>query len=1497
MKKRMLSLLLTVLLLVGCLPVTAMPATAAGSDYTGTGTASDPYLIYTAKGLTDLLCSGVTDNFSKSFKLMKDIDLGCDKDNPWTPIGKGVSGSGGEFVGTFDGNGHEISGMYLASTENVQGLFCVVGPQGVVKNLGLVDSTILCRDVVGSIVGRLDGTLRNCYYIGDVNGHDYGVGGLVGWSTSQGSGQGIISVIENCYHIGNVNGSYECGGIVGQTLCRVSNCFNIGNVSGGNMVGGITGGLGGVKTSAVVENCYNIGDVTGTIRVGGIVGCVSHGGNVSYPPSIVEHCYNLGAVSCTSRPCGGIVGNDYPDDTILRNNYYLKGKAEGGIASDTSSDAGTRDSAGEAEPITEAQLAKQSTFENWDFDSIWIMSPEATDLRPILRPVPEYELSLGKYGGGAGTAGDPYLIKTAGHLKELANTAADWSAHFLLAQDIDLSAVCKEGTSWEPIGAVYYGSFSGVFDGGDHTITGLYIKVNEEHGQGLFGTLRGGTIKNLTVDGDVTSGSYSAGIIVGYLNQGTVENCHSSGSVSGNNRVGGITGWNSDGTVKNCTNSASVSAEYYVGGIMGDNLGLVTNCSNTGNVTVTKSSGSGTVGAGGGITGSNGQGPTTTGLRRGTVENCRNTGDIIAVNGQGCLGGIAGDHRQGGTLQNCYNTGDVTVLPPSSGRSTANAGGIAGESSDIIKNCYNTGNVTATYRAGGITAICYTQAVIENCYNIGKVSDATSSGSIGAAGSADSTITNCYYLDGTAVRGIYGDDTTGRAEVLTYDQFASEANFQNWDFGGVWEMGKTAKGVPVRPVLTSIKEDPLFSISKNPECGCFGSCTCGEHCECTEEKCNCGDCAGNIPESPECGCDENCTCAKGDCYCEEGNCNCKDCPGNLPEPPAGLQQDENGVYLIPNLATLEWFRDAVNGGNGKISGRLTADINLSKKYNAETGESWEPIGIDEIYNGTPFTGTFDGDGHKIIGLYLSASETSEQGLFGRVETNGVVKNVGVVDAYIKGGTLSHVGGVAASVHSATVENCYFDGTITGNTCFYVGGVVGWGEYHSVIKKCWSSGSVTGNSYVGGVVGMLSASSMENCYSTSDVSAGAGKVGGVAGEIINSGTVKNCYSNGEVSIIYYNYSGLGGVAGAASDRKANTVVNCYYLKGAVDGGIDGEDVPGQAEPITVEQFAEQGTFVDWDFTDIWTMNTDENDVRPVLRTNPEPERDVDYPVCGCEGCDGRNCTCTGNCTDGKCECEGCNPKPKCECKNCDSSKCTCTGDCSGSSCKCSGCAGKPSNPNPNPNPNPGPGPNPDPGPGPAPAPEECDGGANCPSRKFTDLDNTKWYHKATDYVINKGLMSGTSATEFSPNTTLTRAMLVTILWRSAGSPKSTLGYNPFKDVPTNQYYYQAVMWAYENNVVAGTTSTTFSPNSPITREQLAAILWRYAGSPSTNGSFAGFTDSGKVSSYAEIALRWALEKGIVSGKGNGILDPGGKSTRAEAASMLMRYLERDTDTNN
>ena len=132
--------------------------------------------------------------------------------------------------------------------------------------------------------------------------------------------------------------------------------------------------------------------------------------------------------------------------------------------------------------------------------------------------------------------------------------------------------------------------------------------------------------------------------------------------------------------------------------------------------------------------------------------------------------------------------------------------------------------------------------------------------------------------------------------------------------------------------------------------------------------------------------------------------------------------------------------------------------------------------------------------------------------------------------------------------------------------------------------------------------------------------------------------------------------------------------------------------------------------------------------------------------------------------------------------------------------------------------------------------------------------------------------------------------MTILWRLDGSPKNTLGYNPFKDVDSKAYYCQPVLWAYQHNIVAGKTKTTFDPNAPITRQELAAILWRYAGTPAANGSLAAVKDGNKASAYARPALSWAVAKGIMSGKGGGILDTAGRSTRAEAASMLMRYCE-------
>lgn len=173
--------------------------------------------------------------------------------------------------------------------------------------------------------------------------------------------------------------------------------------------------------------------------------------------------------------------------------------------------------------------------------------------------------------------------------------------------------------------------------------------------------------------------------------------------------------------------------------------------------------------------------------------------------------------------------------------------------------------------------------------------------------------------------------------------------------------------------------------------------------------------------------------------------------------------------------------------------------------------------------------------------------------------------------------------------------------------------------------------------------------------------------------------------------------------------------------------------------------------------------------------------------------------------------------------------------------------------------------------------------------FTDVAPGAWYYDAVSYVYANGLMDGTSATTFEPNATLTRAMLVTILWRMEGEP--VVNYlMPFTDVDGVAWYAEAVRWASSEGIVEGVSDTSFVPNAEITREQLAAILYRYAGEPATAANLAGYADGASVSAYAVDAMRWCVEHGIITGTTATTLEPQGTATRAQAAAMLMRFAE-------
>lgn len=181
--------------------------------------------------------------------------------------------------------------------------------------------------------------------------------------------------------------------------------------------------------------------------------------------------------------------------------------------------------------------------------------------------------------------------------------------------------------------------------------------------------------------------------------------------------------------------------------------------------------------------------------------------------------------------------------------------------------------------------------------------------------------------------------------------------------------------------------------------------------------------------------------------------------------------------------------------------------------------------------------------------------------------------------------------------------------------------------------------------------------------------------------------------------------------------------------------------------------------------------------------------------------------------------------------------------------------------------------------------------------FTDVHETDWFYNDVLFVYEEGLFAGTSDTTFSPNAAMTRAMLVTVLYRLEGEP-AVSGRSGFSDVTFNSYYEDAVTWAADNGIVNGTSITTFSPNANVTREQMAAILYRYAQykkyNTAASSSLNGFTDQASVSSYATASLEWAVAEKLVNGSA-GKLMPTGNATRAQVAAILHRFVENVATT--
>lgn len=651
MKKRVLYLLCMAFAMMAWLPPQLWAQTQPSG---GDGSSESPFLITTAEELkwyANYVNGESGDNVvhtTACAQLVKDIDLstvcGEGKGN-WTPIAKyGIYKFNGEyhFDGVFDGNGHTISNLYINDKNGSNlGLFGYVNPtteKTSVKNLKMASVQIVGKtDIAAVCASGYNATFEN---IEVISGSITGFSDIYGISGCRGS-------VKNCINRADVTaGSYNVAGVISTIQDEASNCSNYGKITTGTgWAGGIAGGSDGMTT---ILNCANYGEihVTGTVNstdcaVGGLLGS---------PWNLeISNCANFGNIYLTEQSefVGTIVGTSQLKRAsgILANtgNIYVGNTAPANVPVLQSGIKWFEDNVDNtatcitptAEQLASGWLAWQLQL-NCGTPQTWGQDLEQENSYPVLNgkavyfsgsilcnghllseaytndktkeattPAHSQEYEDGGFCTachesrelhGTGIAEDPYLISSVAQLEYLRDKSnegsASYTAHAQLVNDIDLDYA--SASSWIPISKSY--SFVGTFDGNGHCIKNLYSSFYQGGFVGLFGDVRGGTIKNLTVEGVIESSCSNQGMIAGFSAGTNYYNCVAKGRINTNGSssyVGGIVGKttktsSSNPVVQGCASYVDiVSNGKYTAGLVGmADYGItMENCANYGNVT------------------------------------------------------------------------------------------------------------------------------------------------------------------------------------------------------------------------------------------------------------------------------------------------------------------------------------------------------------------------------------------------------------------------------------------------------------------------------------------------------------------------------------------------------------------------------------------------------------------------------------------------------------------------------------------------------------------------------------------------------------------------------------------------------------------------------------------------------------------------------------------------------------------------------------------------
>ena len=606
---------------------------------------------------------------------------------------------------------------------------------------------------------------------------------------------------------------------------------------------------------------------------------------------------------------------------------------------------------------------------------------------------------------------------------------------------------------------------------------------------------------------------------------------------------------------------------------------------------------------------------------------------------------------------------------------------------------------------------------------------------------------------------------------------------------------------------------------------------------------------------------------------------------------------------IRTVDELLQFAKAVD--NGEYDGNKDAVVSLEENLDL-TGVAWKPIG--SVFDGDGnllhyFSGKFYGNGYTISNLDFSENygktEYPSFGFFSEVygaEISGLtiqgkldVSNSG----YVYFGT---VAGVAAG---SKITDCVSDVSFT-DTDKYINGTVALCGYaiDSTIEYCQNKGnfSITkdvSSFQMGGIVGLAQNSTVQYCANTGDMTSWTPCTGGIVGQLIQNSKVINCYSTGKIVPLGKGTTDFGGIAGTVGtgteirhcyfagevDLSQYTATTPYKRLGGIVGGVS-SDTPVfennyfiETENVTAcSKYTEAGTAKSLEY-----MKTEDffNEITAAsgnYRFNPNgtpllpaPKYAVSFVVTPAE-LTNVVIKINGQAVENPVDLEAGTYTVEVSADNCEvfNLNITITAD-TATHTQTIAMTYLPSD-------------------------YTMFIGAiaafltKVETSPFSDVSTSAYYYEAVKWAQEKGITGGIGNGLFGPNQPCTRAQIVTFLWRAAGSPAPMLNKNPFTDVHTSDYYYDAVLWAVQNGITNGTSAKTFSPDATVTRAQVVTFLWRANDQPAAGNS--GFLDVSSNAYYAR-AVDWAFANGITTGVDYGAFGPDTACTRAQIVTFLYR----------